>query len=160
MNCTSYLIFVPKRRHPNKGVRWVKARYFHTIDNRNWIFTGEVRDSNEQPRTVHLFTAHSLRITRHVKIDSKVNPYDPRWELYLEQRLTRVMTASLRGRKSLLHLWKRQQGRCPRCGEVITPETGWHNHHIVYRAHGGSDGMDNRVLLHPVCHRQLHHLCQ
>jgi RNA-directed DNA polymerase len=149
-----------KRRHPNKGVRWVKTRYFHTIDNRNWIFTGEVRDSKEQPRTVHLFTAHSLRITRHVKIDGKVNPYDPRWELYLEQRLTRAMTASLRGRKSLLYLWKRQQGRCPRCSELITPETGWHNHHIVYRAHGGSDSMDNRVLLHPVCHRQLHHLCQ
>jgi RNA-directed DNA polymerase len=149
-----------KRRHPNKGVRWVKTRYFHTIDNRNWIFTGEVRDSKEQPRTVHLFTAHSLRITRHVKIDGKVNPYDPRWELYLEQRLTRAMTASLMGRKSLLYLWKRQQGRCPRCSELITPETGWHNHHIVYRAHGGSDSMDNRVLLHPVCHRQLHHLCQ
>ena len=145
-----------KRRHPNKGIRWVKARYFHTIDHRNWVFTGEVCGPKGQPTAVHLFTAHSLQIMRHVKIDSKVNPYDPRWELYLEQRLTRAMTASLRGRKSLLYLWKRQQGRCPRCGEVITPETGWHNHHIVYRSHGGSDSVDNRVLLHSVCHRQLH----
>lgn len=145
-----------KRRHSNKGVRWVKARYFHSIGNRHWVFTGEVLGPKGQPAVVHLFAAHSLRITRHVKIDSKVNPYDPQWELYLEKRQTRTMAASLRGRKTLLYLWKRQQGRCPRCGDTITPETGWHNHHIVYRSHGGSDTVDNRVLLHPVCHSQLH----
>jgi len=54
-----------KRRHPNKGVRWVKARYFHTSDERHWVFSGMVRGSKGQSQTVHLFTAHSLPITRH-----------------------------------------------------------------------------------------------
>src|SRR6266568_9071275 len=49
-----------KRRHPNKGVRWVKARYFHPVDERHWVFSGKVRGSKGQPQTVHLFTAHSL----------------------------------------------------------------------------------------------------
>jgi RNA-directed DNA polymerase len=142
-----------KRRHPNKGVRWVKARYFHALGDRNWVFSGEVRGPKGHPQVVHLFTAHSLPITRHTKIASRVNPYDPQWEVYLETRLGRTMAASFQGRKALLALWKRQRGRCPHCHELITTTTGWHAHHKVWRSHGGSHTMDNRVLLHPTCHR-------
>ncbi len=38
----------------------------------------------------------------------------------------------------------------------ITRLTGWHNHHVLWRTHGGRDTTDNRVLLHPHCHRQVH----
>jgi len=34
--------------------------------------------------------------------------------------------------------------------------TGWHNHHIVWRTHGGKDTIENRVLVHPNCHQQIH----
>ena len=146
-----------RRRHPNKGVRWVKARYFHALGDRHWVFSGEVRGRKGQPQVVHLFTAHTLPITRHTKIASRVNPYDPQWEVYLETRLGRHMAASLQGRKTLLVLWKRQRGRCPHCHELITTTTGWHAHHKVWRSLGGSYTMDNRVLLHPTCHRQVHH---
>ncbi|MCP4538827.1 MAG: HNH endonuclease [Chloroflexi bacterium] len=64
--------------------------------------------------------------------------------------------AKLQGRKSLLYLWRSQNGVCPICGEKIDEEIGWDNHHIEWRVHGGSDTMDNRVLLHPACHRQAH----
>src|SRR5262249_16257396 len=84
-----------KRRHPNKGVRWVKARYFHTRDERYWVFAGKVRGAKGHSQTVHLFTAHSLPIKRHTKIHSQVNPYDPQWELYLEHRQGLKMAASL-----------------------------------------------------------------
>ena len=146
-----------KRRHPNKGARWVKARYFRTIGDRHWVFSREVRGPKGQPQAVSLFTAHRLPITRHTKINSEVNPYDPQRELYLETRLGRRMAASLKGRRTLLNLWKRQHGRCPHCSEAITPTTGWHNHHQVWRSQGGSDTADNRVLLHPTCHSQVHH---
>jgi RNA-directed DNA polymerase len=146
-----------KRRHPNKGVRWVKARYFHQINARQWVFSGEVRGPKGQPEAVHLYAAHRLHITRHTKIESRANPYDPRWELYLEERLGLKMAASLSGRHTLLYLWKRQNGRCAHCGEAITTITGWHNHHQIWRSHGGSDAVDNRVLLHPTCHRQVHY---
>lgn len=42
------------------------------------------------------------------------------------------------------------------CDQPITELTGWHNHHIVWRVFGGSDREDNRVLLHPNCHMQVH----
>ena len=145
------------RRHSNKGVRWVKTRYFHPIGDCNWVFSGKARGPKGTPQAVHLFKAHSLPIKRHTKIHCEANPYDPQWELYLEKRLARKMTASLKGRRSLLNLWRRQGGRCVHCGEAMTTLTGWHSHHKVWRSHGGSDTADNRVLLHPTCHRQVHH---
>jgi RNA-directed DNA polymerase len=39
----------------------------------------------------------------------------------------------------------------------MTKATGWHDHHIDYRVHGGSNALSNRVLLHPHCHMQVHH---
>ncbi len=53
-------------------------------------------------------------------------------------------------------LWHEQEGRCPVCRQAITPQTGWHLHHVVWRVNGGSDRATNQVLLHPNCHRQVH----
>ena len=68
------------------------------------------------------------------------------------------MAADLEGRPSLLRLWQSQNGVCPVCQQRITRQTGWENHHITARVHGGSDTMENRVLLHPTCHKQVHSL--
>jgi len=97
-----------------------------------------------------------MPITRHRKIRGAANPYDPAWELYFEERLGVSMESNLIGKRKLLHLWKEQGGVCPVCTEKITRLSGWHNHHIVWRSHGGNDSPDNRVLLHPNCHRQVH----
>ena len=32
----------------------------------------------------------------------------------------------------------------------------WHIHHLLWRSKGGSDSIENLVLLHPNCHRQVH----
>jgi RNA-directed DNA polymerase len=95
-------------------------------------------------------------IQRHVKIRGAANPYDPQWEVYFEARLRVKMTHDLKGRRQLLYLWKQQHGLCPICHQKITRLTGWHNHHTIWRTYGGSDTADNRVLLHPNCHRQVH----
>ncbi|MDO6750105.1 HNH endonuclease, partial [Gilvimarinus sp. 1_MG-2023] len=44
----------------------------------------------------------------------------------------------------------------PMCKQFITSETGWNIHHVLERHKGGSDKLENLVLLHPNCHRQLH----
>nr|WP_232478078.1 HNH endonuclease signature motif containing protein [Caballeronia calidae] len=38
----------------------------------------------------------------------------------------------------------------------ITAATGWHVHHIVRRVDGGSSARANLVMVHPVCHQQIH----
>jgi RNA-directed DNA polymerase len=145
-----------KRRHPKKSKRWIKDKYFHTVGGRNWVFRGQATGKAGRPQTVQLFDASSLPIQRHVKIKGEANPYDPHWEVYFEERLGVKMTHNLQGRRMLRYLWKEQNGICPVCGEKITQLTGWHNHHIVWRTKGGGDSAENRVLLHPNCHSQVH----
>ena len=145
-----------KRRHPSKGLRWVRRRYFATIGGDTWRFFGQVKDAQGQSHKVWLYHLASVPIKRHTKIRSVANPYAPEWELYLEERLGVKMVENLSGKRTLRYLWREQNGACPLCGQKITRLSGWHNHHLVQRVMGGSDGVGNRVLLHPECHRQLH----
>lgn len=145
-----------ERRHRNKTRWWIKAKYFHVHGHRRWVFTGAVREASGERRVVRLVAAAQVRIQRHLKIRADANPYDPVWEPYFERRLDVRMQGTLVGRRTLLRLWQEQDGRCPVCHQKITTLTGWHSHHIVWRSKGGSDRAENRVLLHPTCHRQLH----
>jgi RNA-directed DNA polymerase len=145
-----------KRRHPNKPRKWIKKKYFHSIGHRNWVFCGEIKDKQGKSHKVQLFNASRVTIKRHIKIKGAANPYDPAWETYFEKRLGLKMARDLKGRRQLLDLWQEQNGICPICNQKITKLTGWHNHHIVWRVNGGSDKAENRVLLHPNCHRQVH----
>ena len=144
------------RRHPNKGKRWVKRKYFPDRDTRHWDFSGEISDGRGVSRAVWIYVAASVPIARHVKIRGEANPYDPAQEPYFEARLGVKMSKTLRGRRALLHLWKEQKGLCPLCAQKITTLTGWHSHHITWRSKGGSDAAGNRVLLHPTCHNKVH----
>ena len=145
-----------KRRHPKKPMKWIKEKYFTSIEGQNWVFHGEIigQDGTFQP--IRLLKAKSIAIERHVKIQSDANPYDPTWETYFEKRLDVKMAHNLKGKRKLLYLWKQQGGLCPLCNQKITKLTGWHSHHIIWRSLGGKEEVDNRVLLHPDCHEQLH----
>jgi RNA-directed DNA polymerase len=145
-----------RRRHNRKGRRWLKQRYFCRRRGRDWCFFGESKD--EEGRACRAWLHHATRtpIRRHVKVRGAANPYDPRWEEYFERREGVKMLSNLRGVRQLRYLWHEQNGLCPVCGEKITKLTGWHNHHLVYRVMGGPDSAENRVLLHPECHRSVH----
>jgi len=140
-----------KRRHPNKGGHWIARRYW-IMNGPRWVFATR----GQKRKIVKLIDLADISIQRHVKIQSGANPYDPKWEMYLEGRVQRQMKETLSGR--LWKLWYRQEGRCPVCNQLITTETDWHMHHIVWRVQGGSDRLDNLALLHPDCHRQVHSL--
>jgi len=145
-----------KRRHSKKSKKWIKKKYFQSIEGQNCVFCGEILGQNGITQPIRLFKAKSVAIERHIKIQSGANPYDPEWEMYFEKRLGVKMEHTLQGKRKLLSLWKQQQGLCPLCNQKITKLTGWHNHHLVWRSLGGSDETENRVLLHPECHERLH----
>jgi RNA-directed DNA polymerase len=144
------------RKHRDKPRRWIKKKYFPDEGPNRWVFTGILKDEEGQVKVVRLLAASSIRIERHTKIRAEANPYDPAWETYFEKRLDLHMVSRLQGKRWLIHLWKEQQGLCPICHQKITKITGWHSHHILWRSKGGSDKPENRVLLHPTCHRQVH----
>ena len=145
-----------RRRHPNKSRHWIRDKYFRTEGENHWVFFGHVMDSKGKPRDVRLFHASSVPIRRYTKIKGEANPYDPTWEPYFEARQGVRMVRNLKGRRYLLRLWKEQAGLCVVCHQRITQLTGWHSHHLVWRTYGGSDRAENRVLLHPNCHAQVH----
>ncbi len=145
-----------RRRHPHKSATWVRKKYFTTQGTYNWVFTGEVKDEKGNTKPVHLRRAFDVKIQRHTPIQGAANPFDPAWETYFEKRLDVKTEQNLTGKRQLLHLWKEQDGTCPMCHQKITWITGWHSHHLIWRSKGGTDRAENRVLLHPNCHRQLH----
>jgi len=76
-----------KRRHPNKGARWVKDRYFPTHGQRKWNFATRT-SANGTTLGVELFRASTVAINRHVKIPGAANPFDPEWADYFARRRT------------------------------------------------------------------------
>ena len=70
-----------KRRHPNKGMWWIKRRYFTRKGNRNWVF----HDTHAGKEYV-LFRMSSTPIVRHAKTRLDANPFDPQWRNYFEAR--------------------------------------------------------------------------
>jgi RNA-directed DNA polymerase len=145
-----------RRRHRNKNRRWIFDRYFHKIGEQNGVFSCNAVHEDGSASVLCLRDAADVHIKRHVKIQAAATPFDPSYEEYFEKRHSIKMEESLAGHHKLLYLWKRQRGLCPICTERITTETGWHLHHLVRRADGGSDKCSNLCLLHPVCHRQGH----
>lgn len=136
-----------KRRHPKKGKPWVLKKYFHHYKNRNWRFL-VVLNKNGKEDTFPLKLAFETKIMRHKKIVSEANPFDREWKEYFEERMTYKMLMSLKGRKSLLYMWNKQERKCPICGQEITAETQWNVREKKV------SGQTVRYLVHDKCYKQ------
>jgi len=146
-----------RKRHPNKGWKWISKRYFHPAGAHAWAFTGVIRDSKGKGRPIQLLRAAGVKVLRWRKIQSQANPYDPAWEPYLEQRMAWKLGHTLAGRGRIEYLWKEQRGRCVVCQQSLrVEEQPWHVHHRRWRCFGGPGTSDNLELLHANCHRQIH----
>ncbi|WP_454730851.1 MULTISPECIES: group II intron reverse transcriptase/maturase [Cupriavidus] len=146
-----------KRRHRGKNAEWVRRKYFGSIGERNWVFGTRIAESNGSSYWLELYSLASTPIRRHKKIRGDYHPFDPAQERYGETLRQERMLESMLHRKQWIKLYMSQRGLCAVCEGKITKETGWEDHHIEYRTHGGSDALGNRVLLHPDCHKQVHH---
>jgi len=80
-----------KYRHPHKGKRWIKRRYFTLKGTRNWVFN----DTNDGKKHV-LFRLSKVSIVRHVNTRLDANPFDPQWRKYFEARRRKDATKELR----------------------------------------------------------------
>ena len=136
-----------KRRHPKKGKPWILKKYFHHYKNRNWRFL-VVLNKNGKEDIFPLKLAFETKIMRHKKIVSEANPFDREWREYFEERMTYKMLMSLKGRKSLLYMWNKQERKCPICGQEITAETQWNVREKKV------NGQTVRYLVHDKCYKQ------
>lgn len=69
------------RRHSNKSKQWIKDKYYKINGKKDWVFYGE-----ESGKIITLFSAQSIKICRHLKIQNKANPFDVSWTSYFANR--------------------------------------------------------------------------
>jgi RNA-directed DNA polymerase len=145
------------RRHPSKGVRWVKEKYFKTRGTRNWVYAATEKKEDGTRREHILLQESDTPIQRHVKIKGDANPHDPKWAQYFESRWGTQMLNSSRGRGTLYRVWRSQDGLCSTCQTSITKSTPWAVRHIVKGTAGGSDAARNLQMHHLNCRRTQHY---
>jgi RNA-directed DNA polymerase len=144
-----------KRRHPHKGRKWIKAKYFRSHGHRHWIFSDVQRDQQGKEHRVQLMKAQDVPLRRHVLIRTAVNPYDPLWDEYLASRQRWRMQQTLAGQQTLQALWRSQQGRCSRCQEALLPDgSSWQLRYRTARSQGGTKAWGNLELVHSNCPRR------
>lgn len=72
-----------KRRHPGKGPRWLREKYW-THGDRGW-FAVQVKTKRGQ-RLHRLVRTTSISIVRHIKVRGEATPYDPAYDEYFAGR--------------------------------------------------------------------------
>ena len=147
-----------KRRHPNKGARWIKDKYFKTQSTRKWVFSATTLDKDGSQVVLKLVKVSDTPIRRHIKIKAQANPHDPEWDGYFESRWGQKMRISPKGRKRLFRVWWRQDGLCSACGRQITDQTPWRVAHVVKPTEGGTDAILNLRIHHVNCRSSAKHL--
>jgi RNA-directed DNA polymerase len=132
-----------KHKHPTRGRRWIRRKYWHQVDNRNWVFITQEKKE--------LRTHRKSPIQRYTKVKGDASPYDGN-TLYWSKRLKdHPMFSGTVGK--LLH---KQKGKCRWCelsfrdGDIMEVD------HFLPRSMGGSDKLDNKYLLHRHCHDARH----
>ena len=80
-----YLWNWAKRRHREKGKRWLMRTYWLSGP-KAWTFS-TAEKTPEGKRRVELIRATSIGIERHIKIRSEANPFDPKDTTYFEKRI-------------------------------------------------------------------------
>jgi RNA-directed DNA polymerase len=135
-----------KRRHKSKSKRWIRKKYWKAIGERQFVFA-----DNVDGKLLSLRKASHVKIRRHLKIESKRNPYDPADRAYFAQRKRKQMKGTLTpGRWSI---WRQQGGICPVCHEPITDEREWELHHKD--GNHENNRLTNLVFFHNNCHRYV-----
>ena len=148
------------RRHPNKGARWVKDKYFKTRGTRHWVFAATEKSKDGTQKEHVLLYQADTPIKRHLKIKANANPHDPQWEPYFESRWGKKMLNSSKGRSKLYRVWQRQEGMCSSCQELITKQTPWNVRHIRLKSEGGSDAVSNLQMHHLYCRGSLFYVAK
>jgi len=75
-----------RRRHLNKGSKWIARKYFQTIQGRDWTFATITKDRRGNRKIISLIRLAHIPIERHVKVKGANSPDDATLAHYWKQR--------------------------------------------------------------------------
>ncbi len=138
-----------KRRHPHKSKAWQRRKYWgrFNLDRRDFSTFGNKQTGG------YLLKFSWFPIERHILVKGRASPDDPRLADYWAKRQTaKAKDLTLSKQK----LASRQKGRCLQCFESLFNDEEIQIHHRLARSAGGKDSYSNLVLVHALCHQQIH----
>ncbi|NDV60779.1 group II intron reverse transcriptase/maturase [Bacteroides sp. 519] len=138
-----------KRRHSKKGKRWIADKYWHVAKGNGWHFTSYFKKPKGKQDSLTLKNLSNIHFIQYTQIKGDANPFDPEYDKYFDQRETQKMLITLKGRNSLLYLWKKQDRKCPLCGMPIDRVLPWNVTEKVV------NGKIQRSLVHDKCYKQF-----
>ena len=141
--------------HPNKPNRWKKNRYWGSLNlqrpNDKWVF-------GDKQSGTYMLKFSWVKIERHPLISKRSSPDDPALKEYWEKKQQkRSRSKAQRMSKMPQKVAKKQEYKCPICGESIFNDEPLHLHHIIPRCKGGKDEVKNLIWLHLYCHHKAHY---
>jgi RNA-directed DNA polymerase len=131
-----------KFRHPAKSWQWISKKYWHSINNNNWMFATKTKEGYHK-----LIDHDETPIIRQVKVKGNVSPFDGNW-VYWSSRMGKKPLVSIK----ISTLLKKQKGKCTICNQYFTEDSILEIDHIIPKKLGGKDDYRNLQLLHRHCH--------
>ena len=151
-----YLWRWARRRHPNKGKRWIINNYFHSYKGNSWTFMCQGTDRKEKEINHILYDISRIPIVRHIKVKGTSSPDDSSLREYWQKRKQKGGKKYWAKGSKNEQVAKHQKWKCTVCGDALFNGEEIETHHIIPVSDGGSDSTDNLVHLHKACHKQVH----
>ena len=138
----------------NKSNKWRKRKYWGKLNlsrKDKWVF-------GDKETGAYMLKFSWFRIKRHALVSKRSSPDDPSLKEYWEKRYRkRNLSETEKLNKIQQKVAKKQNYKCPICGESIFNDEPRHLHHIIPRCKGGKDDVRNLVWLHQYCHNKVHY---
>ena len=144
------------KRHPGKGKKWVKRKYFRTLKGRQWTFAVDVKDRRNRDKIISIVRIAEIPITRHVKVKGTSSPDDPTLARYWEERQTSTGKTRWDKNSKYYRVAENQKWKCPVCDENLFNGEELHTHHLTRVKDGGTDDESNLIHVHKACHLHIH----
>jgi len=138
-----------KRTHPKKSRDWQHQKYwgrFQLDRLDSWTF-------GDKQTGGYLLKFDWFPIERHVLVKGTASPDDPNLSDYWKQRQAKSVKDLTISKQKIA---KRQEGRCLECFESLFNDEEIQIHHRIPRSLGGNNSYSNLILVHLLCHQQIH----
>lgn len=140
------------RRHPQKTNGWKSNKYFGRLNPNSddkWIF-----GDKETGTHIIKFTHTPIEYHNCVPHDDSPDSSDPiAREHFQKEKASKAKKLN----KRKYNVARKQNHKCPHCGESLFNGEPYDAHHIVPKKDGGSDYQNNLVILHRECHKATHY---
>ena len=134
------------KRHPKKGVKWIKRKYWRTVEGNTWTYA-----TPEGPQQRELIKHAITSTQRHTKVKGKASPFDGNLLYWAKRLKNHPLTRTTIGK-----LLQKQQGKCRWCELYFREEDVIEVDHITPKSEGGGEELSNKFALHRHCHDQRH----